>query len=1201
METVEFEDISIIEGTGGYMSTGNYNPETGNRDGEYYRYSYTPSFVVTLKDGMRLQSERGSITYNGEDYYLSYSDDQSYETPWGVGTHTVEATFMRCETSFDVNIVESPYRLLEILQVYPITENTDCWENDNGDIIYAAPEVLFRVTDQDGKSFIASSKTDPDALVLDDQAASPWTVDGDNHFTLRYVNLSVEGTVELQPGSAFEYIEQNGGLYITRCRIFGQKHVEIPSEIEGKPVIGVLSLSDDTWRNNSLQGTESITIPDSVKTLGVNALSSARYSLRTLSIGSGVNNLSVDMIYSLGNLCSISVSENNPYFCDMDGIVYDKAKTTLIVYPLAKGENYTVPASVTNIDILNSRLYDFVNITIADGSKMFVTEDGVTYNADKTKVIRCDTSKTGAYVMPDTVTSIADNAFYGCAQLTSVKISDNVTDIVYNAFADCGALAQVTLPSKLTSIECWAFTGCEKLASIAFPGTLQAIGEEAFAYSGLTSVSLPKSITDLGNRAFLSCENLTSVNLPDTMTYLGNSAFENCIGLTEVVLPQSMIEVGDGAFYGCENLKTVSFPSNIKTIGDSVFSGCSSLQDISLPLSLQRIEDRAFSNCKSLANISLPRNLQYIGKGAFSSCSALKEMTIPDSVKTIGDYAFAYCGGMESVAFGKGLAEIPPYAFYETDLHELHVPETIKRIERAAFALCNHLSYVEFANKNLEMDGFAFVGCPLNRSDLPDAIETIGDVAEFYQRDIQKLVLPNGVTSIAYGNFKDCSNLTEIDIPETVISMGGYAFHGTAWFDAQADGEVYLKQVFYTYKGAMPVDKELTIKEGTTVIADYALEERSELKALKLPDGLKTIGAWSFFSCSSLETITIPASVTTIDTSAFAKCSSLTAIHVSPDNPYYKSVDGVLFSKDGTELLWCPNRQAWRYEVPETVTKIATGAFSESGVSSVRITNPNTELSEYCVGYQSVGCYSESENAYMSQDFGWDGGKFERKPIEIVCAEDSTAYAYAQENRMLATVPKKVDVTTDDGAVSVSGMTDAISENMTVTVVKKSLSEMNTAAVDPDKYAVDNAVAYEISLAKSGICVQPDGKITVSIKVPENLNGWKCSVLYIDAAGHVTDMRAVYREGYMHFQTDHFSDYMIVESTVSYIPGDLDWDGKINSLDGLLLLRHLNGWDVDIAVPEAMDVNGDGKVTSLDGLILLRYLNGWDVTLGKEQ
>ena len=186
-------------------------------------------------------------------------------------------------------------------------------------------------------------------------------------------------------------------------------------------------------------------------------------------------------------------------------------------------------------------------------------------------------------------------------------------EIGYMAFCACNRLTILTLPSSITSIGDHAFNGC----------------------SGLTSLTLPSSLTSIGYSAFKSCSGLTSLTLPSSLTSIGNSAFESCSGLTSLTLPSSLTSIGGGAFCGCRGLTSVTLPSSLTLIGYKAFEGCSGLTSVTLPPSLTTIGEEAFAHCHSLASVTFPSSLASIGRKSFAYCYDLKILSIPSGITSL--------------------------------------------------------------------------------------------------------------------------------------------------------------------------------------------------------------------------------------------------------------------------------------------------------------------------------------------------------------------------------------------------------------------------------------------------------------------------------------------------------------------------------------------------------------------------------------
>ena len=261
------------------------------------------------------------------------------------------------------------------------------------------------------------------------------------------------------------------------------------------------------------------------------------------------------------------------------------------------------------------------------------------------------TGKGGDVVIPEGVTSIEDDAFRYCENLTSVKISDSVTSIGDLAFGGCKNLTSVTIPDSVTSIGDGAFSGCD----------------------GLTDAS---GLVIIRNVLHHCKESMTSVTIPDGVTSIGDSAFEECRNLKDVTIPDSVTSIGNFAFRECRSLKSVTFPNGVTSMGESAFESCGKLMSVMIPDSVTSIEDFTFRECKSLMNVTISDKVMSIGMGAFDECKSLENITIPDGVTSIGDFAFNECKKLKEFTCPSTFAEELQYILPKTKTPIiLHIPD----------------------------------------------------------------------------------------------------------------------------------------------------------------------------------------------------------------------------------------------------------------------------------------------------------------------------------------------------------------------------------------------------------------------------------------------------------------------------------------------------------------------------------------------
>ncbi len=409
--------------------------------------------------------------------------------------------------------------------------------------------------------------------------------------------------------------------------------------------------------------------------------------------------------------------------------------------------------------------------------------DGIYYELSsgetKTATVISGTNKySGEVVITEAVTYNEETySVTSIGGMTFKKIGNRISSISYtgnSAFCNCTGLTSVTIPNSVTSIGDGAFWGCTGLTSLTIGSNVTSIGVMAFGHcSGLTSVFIPQSVTSIGNFAFYDCRDLVSINVET-----GNTEYDSRDNCNAIIETQS-----NTLLSGCKN---TIIPSNVTSIADKAFYYCSDLTSVTIPNGVTSIGEDAFCFCSGLTSITIPNSVTFIGNLAFSDCSGLTSITIPNSVTSIGQYPFHACRGLTSIEVEGGNTKYDSRdncnAIIETQSNTLmsgckntFIPNGVTSIGDYAF-YASGLTSVTIPNSVTSIGNYAFWACGMTSITIPNSVTFIGALAFKYCNKLTSVTIPNSVTSIGSDVFNNCSKLTSVTIPNSVTSIGSCAF-----------------------------------------------------------------------------------------------------------------------------------------------------------------------------------------------------------------------------------------------------------------------------------------------------------------------------------------------------------------------------------------------------------------------------------------
>lgn len=464
----------------------------------------------------------------------------------------------------------------------------------------------------------------------------------------------------------------------------------------------------------------------------------------------------------------------------------------------------------------------------------------------------------------------------------------------------------------LTLYAKWTQSGSEKIVfSVDANGVLT--GVSGLSGSDIT-VEIPSevngiTVTEIGKDVFKDNKNVGRLIIPDSVTKLGYRMCSGCTALSGVRLPAGLTVIPDEAFDGCSSLRTVNFPDTLKEIRSDAFCG-TDLTEFIAPDSLTNVWSYAFKDCAALSAVEL-KNVRSVGDGAFENCTALRSIRLSDKMTELSDHIFDGC----------------------SSLADIDMPDNPIAV---SFSVFNGTAYYNepsnWENGVLYVDGYLIAVskdfAPLTEYTVKDGTIVIADDAFSgvgYSSKLKKMTLPTDLYRIGQYAFSKLFSLTEINIPDTVRSIGYGAFSGTG-YDADTN---YINGGLYIGNWLVAVNNvamtSFTVQEGTVGVADgkdtsLFPTRAQKITVLELPSSLRYIGSRSFARLRITE-LRLPSELQTLGNGAFASCSALNTVNLG-DCSGLESIGEKAFSEAAISEI----------TIPESVVSVGELVFNNNTV-----------------------------------------------------------------------------------------------------------------------------------------------------------------------------------------------------------------------------------------------------------------------------
>lgn len=672
-----------------------------------------------------------------------------------------------------------------------------------------------------------------------------------------------------------------------------------------------------------------------------------------------LNNVGSLIIVGIGDMDHWGSNTDVPWYKykeDITEIILYNGITNIGFCAFSNVDNITkvrIPDSVTSIsDCAFKGCQQLSTIEVSPSNLSFCDVDGVLYDINKTTLIQYPSGKTNAeYTINSNVKNIRNSAFSNCCYLQNVVIQNGLEDINYEAFRYSKSLINITIPESVTTIYPAAFDGCENLSHVYYKGNEEKWknisimwGNDKLANATIHFYEVVASGT-CGDNLTWVLDSDGTLTISGTGEMTSSPWYDYRSNIKNVIIENGVTTIANSAFYNCSNLEDVSLPNSIETIGDISFKYCSKLTKFIVPYGTKQLGYEFLANCTSLESVFVPNTIESVGSALFENCT-LSTLWVPKSFSENYDFRFWPEGA--SIDTEGSLQYCDTWAEMSDDTTlRIFGGEKIADYAPAKEKFSLLWDYYNYAENIVIESGITSIGADSfkNFSNcksvlIPNTVTSIGSYAFYKFTNLSEITIPSSVTSISKYAFTYCDNLTTI---YGTANSNAHTWALQNWYkfvDIQT-GEEYTTIDSGEFNNgliwAIDYTKTLTISSTKSYAPAVYFsgscpwyKYRNDIMSIVISEGIDCIIGTPFEDCTNAENIFIPASMDDMDTDYeyFLGLKKVKNIEVAQQNKLYQSIDGNLFCKDKKTLLrYATGKTEAEYSIPDGITVVGSYSF----------------------------------------------------------------------------------------------------------------------------------------------------------------------------------------------------------------------------------------------------------------------------------